>query len=308
MEILPKMQISLPSSLIGKQTSLWKAVLLISVLAVVIFAALAYLFIGSVTQVLPYALTSSAIYIGYHAQKHVRFALSQQEYCHQLQSNVKLLQQEQVQFQAENQTLLKNNQMLSQHVSSLQEKLELLQGLLAKIDSSALLTEQLLTSCIETSSKQQVVLDQLASPKELFTQVQEIENTLSSLAHRIEQFFLHDTKASSLLAIKEDFVKTSHELACVKQELEQVQKELACTSLHLEKTAKSLDAKLILLALRENHLRFLKDELAPSILSLAKNTELFSKLSLKDQKHLEILEQKTSALPTLSPGKTDCNQ
>lgn len=284
-----------PLSWPPSSSSPWKEALLVSAIALSSIAALAQLFVGSLSASLMYSFLGGALYTGYTAQKKLSQSYREKQYLNALHKSAETLREECQSFRLENKTMSQNNHVLSEQVLVLKNRLQEMEALLAKIDTSASMTQELLRSCIDVSQDQKKteknILDLLAKleksaltgrQKETEERIVHLAETLQSMEKQIKQFFLHDTKASELLEVKKQFQATS-------QELERVQKELAETSARLDKTSLEIESKLSRLSQQEKQLGLIK-KLTPLVLDFLRKPEIQKNLSHKDLEHRSSLE------------------
>lgn len=292
----------------------WKEALFVSSVALAALASFAQLLVGSFTTAIFYAFLGYVSYTGYEATKRLQHVKNQEEYYSTLQENAEELKQECLSlrqessaFRLENKVMNQNNQHLQEQVESLQNKLKSMEDLLVKIDDSAHLTKELLTTCMDVSSDQKKteqrihnLLDKLEKTslsthqKDMEKHVKQLENTLISIEKQIKQFFLHDAKASELLKIKQEFFQTSEDLQKVKKELERVQKELSDTSARLDKTSREIDEKIQKNHEQENKLTTI-NKLVPIVLKLLQKWEIRSELSSEEKEMASTLQKNWSA-------------
>lgn len=295
-----------------KHNSSWKETLLISAVALAALASFVQLLVGSFTVAVTFGILGSATYIGYKAQTNLTLSLTQKEFYAKLYKNTEELKKETSSFRLENKIMTKNNQNLTEQVELLTEKLEHMQNLLAKLDAAAVLTKDLLHSCIDVSDSQKqtenrihILLDKLerisnvTTQKEIETHVKQLESTIQSMGQQITQFFLHDAKAANLLEVKKEFVDTSEKLEFITEELHRVQKELSFTSSRLDGTSENIDIKLKKLNETENKLNAVK-LITQKIINISKNKEIKKLLSWDDLELIEQLEKNWKLLQTLS--------
>jgi predicted nucleic acid-binding Zn-ribbon protein len=291
----------------------WKEALFISSVALSAIASFAQMLVGSFTVSVFYGFLAYVSYAGYEMTKKLQRVKSQEEYYATLQENAEelkeeclSLRQETTAFRLENTAMAQNNQNLKTQIESLENKLKSMKDLLVTIDGSASLTKELLLSCMEVSSDQkktekkiQGIVEKLektclaTQQKEIEKQVKQLGNTLISMEKHIQQFFLHDTKGSELLKIKEEFSRTSKDLEEVKKELERVQRELSLTSSRLDKTSRGIDEKIQKSTLQESKLS-LMEKLTPIVLKFLEKPEIHSHLSVKEQEMASILQKNWS--------------
>ncbi len=277
-------------------TTSWKETLLISAVALAALSSIAQLFIGTFTSVVVYGFLATTAYLGYLAQKNVIESQRREEYLLDLQKNTQGLRKERLSFQEENKTLFQTNQHLKEQVNSLSHKLHSMEELLAKVDASALLTKELLTSCIDVSKGQKKTEENVQSllkklekgtfvetQKEVERHVKQLEESILSIEKQIKQFFLHDAHASRLLEVKQEFAATS-------LDLQRIKKELSETSARLEKTSFELESKITRLKDQETSLAHIKN-LTPTLLKLLKKPEIHMHLSSKEEEYLSTLQK-----------------
>ncbi len=285
----------------------WKEAALISAVALAAIACIAQVFVGSFTVASIYGFLGVSAYLGYEAEKRIIYSHRKEQYYRALHQNTENLRQETLSFRSENKVLCQTNQSLSEQVDTLKSRLQQMETLLAKIDSSATLTKELLASCVDVSSDQRKTekrihdlltrlekTTQVTTQKEIERHVCQLEKTIGSMEKQIKQFFLHDAKASNLLEVKKEFSQTSKDLESVKVELERVQKELSETSARLEKTSYEIENKISKLTDQEAKLCHLK-KLAPLVLNLSKKPEIHQTLSYKEQEQMSSLQKNWQA-------------
>lgn len=305
------MQMTVPTSVsysFQRQNSSWKETMLISAVALAAIATFVQLFVGSFSLALTLGLIGSATYIGYQAQKELTLSFTQKEYYNKLYKNAEELKKETSSFRSENKIMAKTNQNLIEQVDLLTEKLEHMQDLLEKLDAAALLTKDLLHSCIDVSGSQkktedriQILLDKLertsniTTQKEIEKHVKQLESTIQSMGQQITQFFLHDAKAANLLEVKKEFVETSKKLEIITEELERVQKELSRTSSRLDGTSETIDLKIKKLSELERKFEKIKT-IIPTIIDLSKQKVIQNSLSWQEQEWLEQIERNWRSL------------
>lgn len=286
----------------------WKETVLISAVALAALSGFVQILVGTYSSMLVYSFLATAAYLGYLAQKNVMESKRREEYLLDLQKNTQSLRKERIGFQEENKSLAQTNQELKQQVESLTQKLKSMENLLVKIDESAVLTKDLLSSCIDvskgqkqTESRIQDLLTKLEkgnfsqTQKEIENHVKRLSQTIHSMEKEIKQFFLEDSKGTRLLEIKKEFVQTNQDLQKVKMELERVQKELSETSARLEKTSFDLESKLARLNEKESKLSHLMN-LTPLVLKFLKKPELHQQLSLKEEEMLNLVQKNWQSL------------
>jgi DNA repair exonuclease SbcCD ATPase subunit len=292
-----------PSFSSFKRTSSWKETALISAVALAALATFVQVLVGSTVAAITYALIGGAAYLGYLAEQALTLSIRQQEYYDKLHKNAEKLEKERVSFHVENKKLTANNTTLKGQLETLQTRLQEMESLLVKMETSAALTQELLTSCIDVSSEQKHTERRIAdllnrleklplmeAQKQMESHLQNLDSAIQSMGKQIAQFFLHDAKAANLLEVKQEFLQTSEDLEKITEELERVQKELSMTSKRLDETSKTIDRKLE--ALKEQEIKLQgAHKLTRIILQLVKNPELKSRLSYRDKKLVQTLRE-----------------
>ncbi len=297
--------------LIQEPSSAWKEALLVSAIALAAIACFVQILVGSFSVSLVYGFLGCAAYLGYEAEQRVVYSHRKEEYYKALHANTESLRLETLSFRSENKLMSHTNQNLTEQVDVLKTRLHGMETLLAKIDSSATLTKELLNSCVDVSNDQKKTegrihdllnrlekTNQITTQKEIEKHVTQLEKTIGSMEKQIKQFFLHDSKASHLLEIKKEFSLTSKELVSIKSELERVQKELSETSSRLEKTSYDIESKISRLTDQETKLCHLK-KLVPLLINIFKKQEVFQKLSFTEQEQFDSLQKNWQAILSL---------
>jgi DNA repair exonuclease SbcCD ATPase subunit len=284
-----------------KPLTTWREAALVSAIALSAIACIAQVFLGSFSVALIYGFLGVSAYLGYEAEKRVIYSIRKEQYYNALHKSTEDLREETLSFRSENQTL-------NEQVETLRKRLSEMEALLSKLDTSATLTKELLTSCVDVSSDQKKTekrihelltrlerTTQVSTQKEIERHVSQLEKTIGSMEKQIKQFFLHDAKASNLLEVKREFSQTSQDLEKVKVELEKVQRELSETSARLEKNSYDIDEKLAKLADKEEKLSNLK-KLTPLLIKILKKNEIHQKLSYQEKEQFSTLEKNWQSL------------